>query len=43
MRDLALEVRGQVDDGDGAKGAALGADTTTNAERFRNEGDARLG
>lgn len=29
--DLALKVRGQVDDGDGAEGALLGADTTTDA------------
>ncbi len=41
--DLALEVRGQVDNGDGAKGATLGADTTTDAQLFRDEGDARLG
>ena len=31
MGDLALEVGGQVDDGDGAERAALRADTTTNA------------
>lgn len=38
--DLALEVGGQVDDGDGLKGALLGADTTTNAERLGDEGQA---
>lgn len=41
--DLALEVGGQVDDGDGVEGALLGADTTTNAERLGDEGEARLG
>lgn len=43
MGDLALEVGGQVDNGDGAEGAALGADTTTNAQRLGDKGDARLG
>lgn len=38
--DLALEVGGQVDDGDGLEGALLGADTTTNAERLGDEGQA---
>jgi hypothetical protein len=32
MCDLALEVRGQVDDGDRIEGALLRADTTSNAE-----------
>lgn len=41
--DLALEVGGQVDDGNGVEGALLGADTTTNAERLGNEGKTRLG
>lgn len=41
--DLALEVGGQVDDGDGVEGAFLGADTTTNAERLGDEGQAGLG
>ena len=41
--NLALEVRGQVDNGDGAKGATLRADTTTDTQLFRDEGDARLG
>jgi len=31
MGDLALEVGGQINDGDGAERAALGANTTTNA------------
>lgn len=43
MGDLTLEVRWQVDNGDGAKGATLRADTTTDAKLFGNEGDARLG
>ena len=43
MRDLALEVGGKVDDGDGAEGAALGADTTTDAELLRDEGQSRRG
>jgi hypothetical protein len=41
--DLALQVRGQVDDGDGVEGALLGADTATNAERLGDEGQAGLG
>jgi len=40
--DLAVEVGGQVDDGDGAKGAALGADTATDTELLRDEGNARF-
>lgn len=42
MRDLALEVRRQVDDGNRIEGAFLGADTTTNAETLRDEGDSRI-
>lgn len=38
--DLALEVGGQVDDGDGFEGALFRADTTTNAERLGDEGEA---
>jgi len=38
--DLAFEVGGQVDDGDCAEGASLGADTTANTEGFRDEGDS---
>lgn len=41
--DLALEVRWQVDNGDGVERALLGADTTTDAERLGNEGEARVG
>lgn len=41
--DLRLEVGGQVDDGDGAKRTFLGADATTDAERLREVGDARVG
>ncbi len=38
MGDLTFEVGGQVDNCDGVERALLGADTTTNAERFGNEG-----
>lgn len=41
--DLALEVGGQVDDGDGVERALLGADTTTNAEGLGDEGEAGIG
>ena len=41
--DLGLEVGGQVDDGNGAEGAFLGADAAADAERLRDEGEARLG
>lgn len=37
--DLALEVGGQVDDGDGVEGALLGADTATNTQAFGDESD----
>lgn len=40
---LALEVRGQVDDGDGVEGALLGADAAADTERLGNEGEARIG
>lgn len=40
--DLALEVGGQVDDGDGVEGAFLGADTATNAERLGDKGEAGI-
>ena len=43
MGDLVLEVRGQVDDGDGVEGALLGADTATDAEGFGDEGQAGIG
>lgn len=39
MGDLGLEVRGQVDDVDGVEGAFLGADTTSNTQPLRNEGN----
>lgn len=41
--DLALEVGGQIDDGNGVEGALLGANTTTDAEGLGNEGEARFG
>lgn len=41
--DLALQVGGKVDDGDGIERALLGADTASNAERLGNEGQTRLG
>lgn len=40
--DLALEVRGKVDDGDGVEGAFLRANTTTDAEGLGDESEARL-
>lgn len=40
--NLAFQVGGKVDDGDGVEGALLGADTATNAERLGDEGQARL-
>lgn len=40
MGDLTLEVRRQVDDSDSAEGAAFGADTTTDAEGFGDEGNS---
>jgi hypothetical protein len=39
MRDLGLEVGGQVDDVDGVEGAFLRADTATDAETLGDEGD----
>ena len=43
MGDLALEVRRQVDDGNGAKGALLRADTTSYAKGLGDEGKAGVG
>lgn len=43
MCDLGLEVRGQVDNVDGIEGAFLGADTATNTQALRDEGDFRRG
>lgn len=40
MGDLALEVRRQVDDGDGTEGALLGADTASYAKGLGNKGEA---
>ena len=37
--DLALEVRGQVDDLDGVEGALLGADTASDTQTLTDEGD----
>ena len=39
MRDLSLEVRGQVDDIDGIERALLGADTASYAQALGDEGD----
>ena len=40
--NLTLKVGGQVDNGDGAEGALLGADTASDAETLRDEGQAGL-
>lgn len=37
--NLRFEVRGQVDDVDGVEGALFGADTASDAETLRDEGD----
>jgi hypothetical protein len=39
MRDLGLEVGGQVDNIDGVEGAFLGADTAANTQALGDEGD----
>lgn len=41
--DLALEVGGQVDDGDGVEWALFGADTTTDTERLGDESKLGIG
>jgi hypothetical protein len=41
--DLAFEVGGQVDDGNGVKGALLGADTATDTKGLGDEGQLRVG
>lgn len=41
--NLALEVRGQVDDGDSPERALLGADAASYAETLGDEGESRLG
>lgn len=43
MCHLALEVRGQVDDMDGAKWTFLRADTASDTEALGDEGDLRVG
>lgn len=43
VRDLALEVRGQVDDGNRTEGALLRADTATDTEGLGNKGQSRFG
>ena len=40
---LILEVGGELDNVDGLEGALFGADTTTDAERFRDKGDLARG
>ena len=39
MSGKLFEILGEVDDGDGFKGALLGADTTSNAQLFRDESE----
>lgn len=41
--NLAFEVGGKVDDGNGIEWALLGADTATNTERLGDEGEAGFG
>lgn len=43
MRHLALEICWQIDNGDGAEGALLRADTTSYAEGLGNEGKSGVG
>lgn len=43
VSDLGLEVGGQVDDVDGVKGAFLRADTATDTQALRDEGDLGFG
>lgn len=43
MRDLSLEVCGQVDNVNGAERALLRTDTTTNTQTLRNVGNLGLG
>lgn len=42
MGDLTLEVGREVDDGDCAERATLGADTAADAQLFRDESQSRL-
>jgi len=41
--DLSLEVGGQVDNVDGVEGAFLRADTATDTQALRDEGDLGVG
>lgn len=43
VRHMRLEVGGQIDDVDCAKWTLFGANTTTDAERFRDEGNLGFG
>ena len=43
MGDLGLEIRGQVDDVDGVEWAFLRADTATDTQALRDEGDLGAG
>jgi len=43
VRDLRLEVGGQVDDVDGIEWTLLRADTASDAQAFRDEGDLAFG
>lgn len=43
MSDLTLEVRGQVDNGNGAKWTFLGTDTAADAESLRDKGEPGVG
>lgn len=43
MGDLGLEVGGQVDDVDGVEGAFFRADTATDTQALRDEGDLGVG
>jgi hypothetical protein len=43
VSDLSLEVCRQVDNADGAEGAFLGANTATDTQALRDEGDFRVG
>lgn len=39
VRNLRLEIRGQIDDVDGIEGTFLGTDAASDAQAFGNEGD----
>jgi hypothetical protein len=42
VHDFALEVSGEIDDGDCRKGAFLGADAASDAEALGDEGKSRV-